>query len=114
MQPMFEPTAKGVHVSRDITWLRRGYFPLPSLEAGEDVVMSLDPDDAIRENRDELDTANLGMDDDYQITLTKDDYQITLTKAERQNKVIIKIRLRWHERASRADDRTWLTNERGD
>jgi hypothetical protein len=71
MRPIFEPTTKGVHVSRDITWLRRGYFPLPSLEAGEGVAMSRDPHDAIRENRDEFDTANLGMDDDYQITLTK-------------------------------------------
>jgi hypothetical protein len=31
-----------------------------------------------------------------------------------ENKEIIKIRLRRHERASRADDPAWLTNERGD
>jgi hypothetical protein len=30
------------------------------------------------------------------------------------NKEIIKIRLRRHKRASRADDPAWLTNERGD
>jgi hypothetical protein len=33
---------------------------------------------------------------------------------EDQNKAIIKIRLRRHKRASRADDPAWLTNERGD
>jgi hypothetical protein len=40
---MLNPTTKGVHISRDITWLRRRYFPLLSLEAEEGVVMPLDP-----------------------------------------------------------------------
>jgi hypothetical protein len=37
-----------------------------------------------------------------------------LALARSQNKEIIKIRLRRHKRASRADDPAWLTNERGD
>jgi hypothetical protein len=32
---MFDPSTKGVHVSRDVTWLRRMFFTSAVIEAGE-------------------------------------------------------------------------------
>jgi hypothetical protein len=40
---MFNPVTNGIHVTRDVTWLRRKFYPDSRvLEAGEGVVMSLE------------------------------------------------------------------------
>jgi hypothetical protein len=40
---MFDPVTNGIHVTRDVTWLRRKFYPDSRvLEAGEVVVMSLE------------------------------------------------------------------------
>jgi hypothetical protein len=39
---MFDPCTKGVHLTRDVTWLRRKFFSRTLLDAGEGVVMLLE------------------------------------------------------------------------
>jgi hypothetical protein len=39
---MYDPLTKGVHVSRDVSWLRRMFFPPPKIEAGEGLSPSVD------------------------------------------------------------------------
>jgi hypothetical protein len=39
---MYDPSTNGIHITRDVTWLRRKYYPENTLlEAGEGVIMSL-------------------------------------------------------------------------
>jgi hypothetical protein len=38
---MFDPNTRGVHMTCDVTWLRRKFFPSTLLEAGEGVVTPL-------------------------------------------------------------------------
>jgi hypothetical protein len=35
---MFDPSTKGVHVTRDVTWLRRKFFPTPDVDVGEGTI----------------------------------------------------------------------------
>jgi hypothetical protein len=57
---MYDPNTRGVHMSRDVTWLRRKFFPSTLLEAGEGVVMPLGQHELGQHEED-----NHGNDNDY-------------------------------------------------
>jgi hypothetical protein len=46
---MFDPITKGVHVTRDVTWLRRKFFPAPDIYVGEGTIPLIEvPDHALQ------------------------------------------------------------------
>jgi hypothetical protein len=50
---MFDPSTKGVNITRDVTWLTQMFFPSAVIEAGKGVLPTADtvevPDNALKE-----------------------------------------------------------------
>jgi hypothetical protein len=66
--PMFDPSTKGVHMTRDVTWLRRMFYPPPKLEVGEGIIPTADimevPDDFLNGNAAVRDTTDDDVDEE--------------------------------------------------